>query len=178
MAEADTLDFKSSFRDSASPATVDPRQELIHVEGVVHGRQDNAAGPAVGVEITYSSGSHGVGTYDFGSSGDPRFNIWTVADGAVTRANAVSWGQDNTSPDVTCCTLGGATFNLSTSLIAGALTGSPRSVVFSMRCQATFTPLAEVPLPRAVLALAAALRMLGAPCSRRAFRSRVGLAGP
>lgn len=94
-AHAALLDFTFTFfnRSESDPGG--------SVTGIVRGLSDNGTSAATSVEIISNTGGFGLGEY----VGNPLFNSWTVAAGAIISYHFVSLGDNNTSPAVTCCTL-------------------------------------------------------------------------
>jgi len=73
------------------------------VTGVISGLADNTSNQsATSVQVTSNTAGFGVGEY----VGNPFRNSFTVSAGVLTAANFVSFGADNASPAVTCCSLG------------------------------------------------------------------------
>jgi hypothetical protein len=108
------------------------------VKGVVSGLAANATSAATSVQVTSNTAGFGLGEY----VGNPLSNSFTVsAAGLITAENFLSFGSDNTSPAVTCCSLG-------FSLGSGGLTNNPDLILFSPPDggPVTFTP-STVPGP-------------------------------
>lgn len=143
-AQAALLDFTFTFSNRAFGLNGT-------VMGIVRGLADNATSAAGSVEILSNTDGFGLGEY----VGSPTNNSWTVAGGAITGYDFVVFGQDNTAPAVTCCTLylnsvsvnGTALFN---DPAGGFFSGDRKDIVFA---RAT-TP---VPEPASALLFGGAL---------------------
>jgi hypothetical protein len=147
---ASTLTFDFSFTNAAANGggTVD---------GVIYGLQDNSIGAATSVQVTSNTLGFGIGEY----LGDPSQNFFEVSDGTMTLAFFNSFGDFNTSPAVTCCSLG-LNYDSSVNSTNAGLTDLPGALDFNEDTSAlTFTPVSPTPLP-AALPLFATVLSLGA----------------
>jgi hypothetical protein len=115
---------------------------FTNVTGVISGLADNATSAATSVQVTSNTAGFGVGEY----VGNPNVNQFTVSAGVLTVANFISFGGNNSSPAVTCCSL---VLEVLEALFVGGpnlggLSNSPGSV--SVGFPVTYTPV-TVPGP-------------------------------
>lgn len=102
------IDFNFSFTDTANGAG--------DVTGIIRGLFDDTSNQqATSVEVLSVTGGFGVGEY----VGNPSDNSFDVAGGLITSFIFFVFGNGNTSPAVTCCSL-----RLSSSSLVG-LTNEP-----------------------------------------------------
>jgi hypothetical protein len=128
---ASALSFNFSFTNSTYPETV---------TGVISGLVDNATSAATSVQVTSNTLGFGLGEY----VGSPITNHFTVSGGTVTDFGFQSFGLINTSPAVTCCSLG---LNSAQTPIGAALTNLSNEIDFNLGgLPVTFT-LVSVPGP-------------------------------
>jgi hypothetical protein len=147
---ANALTFQFSFNN---PAVNDPAQGLV--QGIISGLQDNTAiQPALSLQVTSNSSGFGLGEY----IGNPNSNFFTVSAGIITRAAFLDFGSDNSSPQVTCCTL---VFEFIPGEQIDAGLGNGPNGVFQVAANLVFTPVAETPLPAALPLFATGLGALG-----------------
>jgi len=147
---ANALTFQFSFTNSAIN---DPAQSLV--QGIISGLQDNTASqPALSVQVTSNPAGFGLGEY----IGIPTGNSFTVSAGIITHAGLLVFGIDNSSPQVTCCTLDLA-FYLGGQSDAGL--GNHLNSVQQAPANVVFTPVAQTPLPAALPLFATGLGALG-----------------
>ena len=132
-ASADPLTFDFSFTNITATKTV---------MGVITGLADNTTSAATSVQVTSNTLGFGLGEY----VGSPVTNHFTVSGGAVTDFGFLSFGNGNTSPAVTCCSLGLFT----TAPTGAALSNLSNEVDFNAAgagLPVTFTPAPSVPGP-------------------------------
>jgi hypothetical protein len=72
------------------------------VTGVISGLADSGTSAATSVQVTSNTAGFGLGEY----IGNPGTNSFTVSAGVITGVNFSSFGHNNASPAVTCCSLG------------------------------------------------------------------------
>lgn len=150
-AQAALLDFTFTFSNRALGLNGT-------VTGIVRGLADNDTSAAGSVEILSNTDGFGLGEY----VGSPTTNTWTVAAGAITSFDFVAFGQNNTAPAVTCCTLflqsltvnGTGLFNDPN---GGPFSLEPKDIVFTRATTAVPEP-ASALLFGGALAAAALLR--------------------
>jgi hypothetical protein len=131
---ASALTFNFSFTNSTYPETV---------TGVISGLVDNATSAATSVQVTSNTLGFGLGEY----VGSPIANTFTLSGGLVTSFDFTSFGGENTSPAVTCCSLG---LTLSGLPAGAALTNKVNEIDFNVPgagLSVTFTPVSSVPGP-------------------------------
>jgi hypothetical protein len=125
---AHALSFNFSFTNSTVPETV---------TGVITGLVDNSVSSATSVQVTSNTAGFGLGEY----VGSPVPNSFTVSGGVITFYLFQSFGESNTSPAVTCCSLG---------LLenVAALSNSPGLIFYGgVVTRVTFTPVTPVGVP-------------------------------
>jgi hypothetical protein len=149
---ASALTFDFSFTNAAANGggTV--------MGSIVLNAADTAALSVTVTSNTSSFGSFGIGEY----VGNPFANSFTVSGGLITHADFLSLGVDNTSPDVTCCTLGFA--------VSAGLSDHNASLPINNSPNLTFTP---TPLPATLPLFATGLGALGLLGWRRKRRAAV-----
>jgi hypothetical protein len=146
---ANALTFQFSFTNSAFN---DPAQSLV--QGIISGLQDNTAlQPALSVQVTSNPAGFGLGEY----IGITSSNIFSVSAGIITHAGFLVFGVDNSSPQVTCCTL---LLSLSGEQHDAGL-GNHINSVQQAAANLVFTPVAGTPLPAALPLFATGLGALG-----------------
>jgi hypothetical protein len=134
-ANADPLSFDFSFTG------INPAETVM---GVITGLSDNTnTSAATSVQVTSNTAGFGIGEY----VGAPRFNSFTVTAGMVTFYEFEDFGVDNTSPAVTCCSLGfGSAGTFHPRVPLSSLTNDPTTIDF-LGGSVTFTPVISVPGP-------------------------------
>jgi hypothetical protein len=133
------------------------------VVGIVSNLVDDATSPGV-VAITSNASGYGLGSYD-----GYDFNTFTLSNGAVTDFNFVSYGNGNSDPATTCCSLALTAAN------GAGLSDIAFEVAHTASAPVSFTPVtpAPIPLPAPILLLAAGLASLIAMARRQSRRTAV-----
>ena len=147
---ANALTFQFSFNNGAAN---DPAQSLV--VGIISGLQDNVLNQqAAHVEVTSNPAGFGVGEY----VGNPTANSFSVSAGVITKATFTYFGDFNSAPAVTCCSLA-LDFLVGLVSTAGL---TPNSEFFrGDPTNLTFAAVAETPLPAALPLFAGGLGALG-----------------
>src|SRR5262245_2690593 len=111
------------------------------VTGVISGLADNTSNqPATSVQVTSNTAGFGVGEYVGNPFSNANRNSFSVSAGVITFAFFESSGANNSSPAVTCCSLG---MLLGFGENNNGLIDNPIVVLFNLG-PATYTP---VPVP-------------------------------
>lgn len=156
-AQASTLDFNFTFTNSANGGGT--------VFGIIRGLHDNATGAAASVEIISNTAGFGVGEYVPTSFA----NSFSVLSGSMVVAVFDSYGQFNTPPAVTCCSL--FIYTTPNGSLAG-LSNVNTSVPLASDTGLIFTP-ATVPLPAGLPLLATGLAGFTALRMRKKRKAQV-----
>jgi hypothetical protein len=129
------------------------------ITGIIEGLDDNGSGQAAtSVVVTSNSAGYGTGEY----VGVPNINIWDLVNGVITSVYFISFGINNTAPDVVCCSLVITNDLLPNEPVAGGLQDTVDTLDYNGSSLVTFTIRnSTVPLPQTILLLIAGLACLG-----------------
>jgi hypothetical protein len=162
---AHALTFTFSFTNSANGGGT--------VTGTIYGLSDNTSNESsTEIDITSNTLGFGLGTYGtaaapgYFDNGAPGFDSFSVSGGVITSAQLEYFGEFNSSPNVTCCSLY-LYYNTAYSNGYG-LTDSSSSVNDTQDDSDIFANVATTPIPSALPLFLSGLGAMGwFSCRRR-----------